>query len=83
MPGEVTIDNINSSPNDISNPSLRFDAMNEINLGRVTLWSTGEMNFEILDIVSMETIYNINLVVSSKSELKVSVSEFIAKMKGD
>lgn len=81
--GNITIDNIGYSPDNISNPSIRFDAMNDINLGRVVLWSTGDMNIEILNIESMDTIYNSNLIVRDETDLKESIFEFIKKLKGN
>ena len=78
--GTATIDNISSSPKDIPNRSMKFDAMNELNLGRVVLWESGDMNFEILSIDSMDTVYTDNLSVSSESELIESITKFFEKM---
>lgn len=76
----ATIDNTSSSPKDIPNRSMRFDAMNELNLGRVVLWESGDMNFEILSIDSMNTVYTDNLSVSSESELIESITKFFEIM---
>lgn len=78
--GTATIDNVNSTPADIPNRSIRFDAMNELNLGRVVMWDSGDINFEILSIESMDTVYSDNLSISNIDDLIDSINKFFERM---
>lgn len=78
--GTAIIDNISSIPIEISNRSMRFDAMNESNLGRVILWESGDINLEILSIESMDTVYSGNYIITNKDELIDRINKFFRKM---
>lgn len=52
----IRTDNIINSGQESNNPSTRADHMTDICLGRITVWKSGDMIIEVLDVETCDTI---------------------------
>lgn len=79
--GNISIDCIVATSTEIDNPSIRFDAMGSGKLGRVTLWESGDLSFEILDIDTIQVTEAESFQVKNIKQLIDKIEMFLCHMK--
>ena len=72
---------LNKSPLDISNPSVRLDLDSDKYIARITIWETGDCCIEVIDIESELTIMDSHLMIENSERMGDNFTDFINLIK--
>ena len=73
----ITTDNIINAGQESNNPSTRVDHMTDSCLGRITVWKSRDMNIEVLDVETCDTIMFENYELEQNAEFDAYLAEYL------
>lgn len=77
----ISTETINVTPDDIADPSTTVDHCSDLCVGRVSVWSSGLMDFEVLDFETGERLLFEHQELDEYANFDTILSKYISIMK--
>ncbi len=72
----ITTDNVINAGQESNNSSTRVDHMTDNCLGRITVWKSGDINMEVLDVETSDTILFENYTMEEHAKFETYLEEY-------
>ena len=76
----IVVEEVVNAGRKSNNPSTRADFISDRYLGRVTVWKSGSIDLEILDIEKISSVFFDSTEVDSNTDFNVFLKDFFAKL---